>query len=72
MIGLKRFIRPAFVVSVIGHVGALLLGLLFVTMLPAEKYKQWKTLDLMIFPLKSPRQVTAHFHARRSAFADSA
>ncbi len=21
------------------------------TMLPAEKYKQWKTLDLMIFPL---------------------
>ena len=30
MIGLKRFIRPAFIVSVIGHVGALLLGLLFV------------------------------------------
>src|ERR1700733_2243322 len=30
MIGLKRFIRPAFVVSVTGHVGALLLGLLFV------------------------------------------
>jgi hypothetical protein len=30
MIGLKRFIRPAFVVSVTGHVCALLLGLLFV------------------------------------------
>jgi hypothetical protein len=30
MVGLKRFIRPAFAVSVIGHVGALLLGLLFV------------------------------------------
>jgi hypothetical protein len=30
MIRLKRFIRPAFIVSVIGHVGALLLGLLFV------------------------------------------
>ncbi len=30
MIGLKRFIRPGLVVSVIGHVGALLLGLAFV------------------------------------------
>jgi hypothetical protein len=30
MIGLKRFIRPAFVLSVVGHVGALMMGLLFV------------------------------------------
>ena len=30
MIGLKRFIRPGIVISVIGHVGALMLGLLLV------------------------------------------
>ena len=30
MIGLKRFIPPGLVVSVVGHAGALLLGLVFV------------------------------------------
>jgi hypothetical protein len=53
MIGLKRFIRPGFIVSTIGHVGALMLGLLFVGANSFESIPP----DAMVVDIVPPNEV---------------
>jgi hypothetical protein len=55
MIGLKRFIRPGLVVSVIGHVGALLLGLLFVGANSFESTPPDAMVVDIVLPNEAPR-----------------
>jgi hypothetical protein len=55
MIGLKRFIRPGLVVSVVGHVGALLLGLIFVGANSFEAMPpEWIPPDAMVVDVVPP------------------
>ena len=53
MIGLKRFIRPGLIVSAIGHVGALMLGLLFVGANSFESIPP----DAMVVDIVPPNEV---------------
>jgi len=55
MIGLKCFIRPGLVVSVIGHVGALLLGLLLVGANSFESVPPDAMVVDIVPPNKAPR-----------------
>ena len=55
MIGLKRFIRPGVAISVIGHVGALVLGLLFVGANSFQSMPQDAMLVDIVPPDEAPR-----------------
>jgi hypothetical protein len=55
MIGLKRFIHPALVVSVIGHVGPLILALLFVGAHPSESTPPDAMVVDIVPPNEAPR-----------------
>ncbi|MDR3420515.1 MAG: hypothetical protein P4L80_04615 [Xanthobacteraceae bacterium] len=55
MIGLKRFIHPGVVISVIGHVGALLLGLIFFGASSLRPMSQDSMLVDIVPPDEAPR-----------------